>query len=105
MSTEVDQRVADLQGLPRKNGELVFEAPWQSRVFGMAVAMSEQGRCEWDDFRGRLIVEIGTKPERDYYANWLSALELLLLEEGAISAEELKRRQHEYLSMERDDRY
>ena len=48
---------------------------------------------------------IGTKPERDYYANWLSALELLLLEEGAISAEELKRRQHEYLSMERDDRY
>ena len=26
---------------PRSNGELVFEAPWESRSFGMAVALSE----------------------------------------------------------------
>jgi len=105
MSSEIDRRVADLQGLPRKNGELVFEAPWQSRVFGLAVAMSERGGCEWDDFRRRLMAEIGTQPEREYYASWLSAFELLLLEEGVVSPEELKSRQHEYLSMEREDRY
>ena len=29
---------------PRSNGELVFEAPWESRSFGMAVALSEPGR-------------------------------------------------------------
>jgi hypothetical protein len=39
-----DQHVEDLSddlAVPRKNGELVFEAPWEGRVFGMAVAMSE----------------------------------------------------------------
>ena len=34
----------------------------------------------------------------------LSAFELLLLEEGAVSPEGLKRRQREYLSMKREDR-
>ena len=29
--------------LPRKNGELVFDEPWQGRVFGMAVALHERG--------------------------------------------------------------
>ena len=35
----------------------------------------------------------------------LSAFELLRLEEGAVSPEGLKRRQREYLSMERENRY
>ena len=36
----VNQAVGSLDGvaaLPRKNGELVFEAPWQGRAFGLAV--------------------------------------------------------------------
>ena len=28
--------------LPRRNGELVFEAPWQGRAFGMALAVVER---------------------------------------------------------------
>ena len=31
----MDEQVA----LPRKNGELVFEAPWEARAFGLAVAL------------------------------------------------------------------
>ena len=44
---QVDRVVAVMEGaaaLPRKNGELVFEEPWQGRVFGMAVALHEQRR-------------------------------------------------------------
>ena len=44
--------------LPRKNGELVFEAPWQARAFGMAIALAQQGRYAWDDFRRQFIASI-----------------------------------------------
>ena len=40
----VDREVASLEGtaaLPRRNGELVFEAPWQGRAFGMAVVLRQ----------------------------------------------------------------
>jgi nitrile hydratase accessory protein len=95
--------VAGLQGLPRKNGELVFEAPWQSRAFGMAVALSEQGAYEWETFRRHLIEEIAEDPDRQYYASWLEAFEHVLLETRAIGADELERRTGEYLTQERDE--
>src|SRR6185436_2989351 len=50
----VNQAVASLDGtaaLPRKNGELVFEAPWQGRVFGLAVSLSDREHYVWDEFR------------------------------------------------------
>ena len=95
--------ISDLKELPRKNGELVFEEPWQSRAFGMAVALSEQGAYGWEEFRRHLIEEIGEDPERQYYASWLEAFEHLLLERRAINAEELERRTREYLTQERDE--
>jgi nitrile hydratase accessory protein len=100
--------VTDLPGLeqvPRRNGELVFEAPWQSRVFGMAVALNQARDYDWDEFRRRLIAEIGNAPDREYYATWLSAFERLLLESNVLSADELERRKAEYISMERDDAF
>ena len=95
--------ISDLEELPRKNGELVFEEPWQSRAFGMAVALSEQGAYRWEEFRRHLIEEIGEDPERQYYASWLEAFEHLLLETHAIDGEELERRTREYLTQERDE--
>jgi len=41
MPEEPDPRIADMDeqvALPRKNGELVFAAPWEARAFGIAVA-------------------------------------------------------------------
>ena len=32
---------------PMQNGEVVFEAPWQSRVFSMAVSLSEAKVFHW----------------------------------------------------------
>ena len=67
---------------PRANGELVFAAPWESRAFGLALALNEAGLIEWDDFRQALIREIGdweaAHPSGagwSYYECWLRALE------------------------------
>jgi nitrile hydratase accessory protein len=100
---DVDRRVADLDGLPRKNGELVFEAPWQGRAFGMAVALSEQGAYAWDDFREKLVAEIAHGDGAAYYSSWLEALSELLLERGILTEAEVSRRTGEFARQERDE--
>ena len=66
--------------LPRQNGELIFEAPWQGRVLAMAVGVVESLDLGWDDFRRRLIGAIDADPERPYYDSWTVALEELVHE-------------------------
>ena len=61
--------------LPRRNGELVFDAPWQGRVFGMALALVERLGLAWTEFQQRLIREIAAHPDTPYYQCWLAALE------------------------------
>jgi nitrile hydratase accessory protein len=92
---------------PRKNGELIFEEPWESRAFGMAVALNE-GQCyPWDDFRHRLIAQIADADSHDdpagYYERWLAAFEQLLDDNGIISKDELDERTFEFEFGERDD--
>ncbi|HET9317868.1 MAG TPA: cobalt chelatase, partial [Vicinamibacteria bacterium] len=56
-SLSVERVVAVMEGhaaLPRKNGELVFDEPWQGRAFGMAVALHEGGAYDWEEFRQEL---------------------------------------------------
>ena len=114
MKAPVDPTVANMTGpaaLPRKNGELVFEAPWQGRAFGMAVALRDRGHFDWDEFRDRLIAEIaehgGAEAPADaaalYYEQWLGALEELLLQKGVLSKEELEARAEELATGKRDD--
>jgi hypothetical protein len=57
----------DDQSLPRDNGELVFEAPWQARALAIAVALTEKRGLPWDAFRRRLMDEIAKDPQRPYY--------------------------------------
>ena len=102
--TAIDPRIANLDesaALPRKNGELVFKAPWEGRAFGMAVVLNEKGSYAWDAFRAHLVEEIaGGSPE--YYESWLAAFESLLIDSGVVSAEELASRAAEYRALERD---
>jgi len=74
--------------LPRQNGELVFDAPWQGRVLGMALALVEQRGLEWDDFRERLIAAIDADPTRPYYESWTAALTDLVNHLGVGSSDE-----------------
>jgi nitrile hydratase accessory protein len=97
---------------PRKNGELEFQEPWESRAFGMALALYEEKRyTSWEDFRTRLIQEIGvweTTEQKDkhawnYYEHWLKALERLVVETGILDKRDIDTRANEFLTGERDE--
>jgi hypothetical protein len=78
--------------LPRANGELVFDAPWQGRVLAMAVTTVDALGLEWDEFRTRLIAAIAAQPERHYYESFTAALEALVTDFDVASAGELDAR-------------
>jgi hypothetical protein len=64
---------------PRSNGELVFDAPWQARVFGLAAAVVEtRFGGDREPFRQQLIAAIADDPERPYWDSWVVALEHLV---------------------------
>lgn len=114
---KVERLIAYMEGpaaLPRKSGELVFNTPWESRAFGMATALYEQGLYQhWDEFRHRLMDEIADwesrnreSPEKwNYYERWLAALERLLVEKGILSKEAIDVRTAEFASGARDERH
>ena len=92
---------------PRKNGELVFQRPWEGRAFGMALAMREHQPYRWDEFRQlleRRVREAGPGDDGSrYYERWVAAFEELLGGRGLVSPEEVDRRSHEYLSGLREE--
>ena len=114
MSTERDPKanpeVSEMQGaaaLPRLNGELVFEEPWEGRAFGIAVALNNRRVYPWRDFREHLVTQISSDEnqgiEGRYYDQWLRAMEALLLEQGLVSPDELEQRTVEYVTGQRED--
>jgi nitrile hydratase accessory protein len=74
---------------PRVNGELVFDAPWESRSFGIAMALRERGVLDYERFRGVLIERL--RGGDAYYRAWQDALEQVLLQSGLVSSQELAR--------------
>ena len=105
MSRPTDHGVSGMTGeaaLPRRNGELVFEEPWEGRAFGLAVAMNESGVYDWTDFRDRLVDETaaaeGQGEQTAYYERWLRALERLALDRGLVTSTELDSRTEAYVA-------
>ena len=96
----VDPAIAQMQGLPRRNGELAFDAPWQARAFGIAVALCEEQGIAWEAFRSRLIDEIQAWERAhpsdaegwSYYERWLAALERLVRDTGLVGDAEVDAR-------------
>ena len=65
--------------LPRRNGELAFDAPWQSTVFALAAAVVEHAfGGDREPFRRLLIKAIAAQPDRPYWDSWTAALEALV---------------------------
>lgn len=100
---------------PRRNGELVFQEPWEGRAFGLAVALGEKGFYSWEAFRSRLIAAIaeadcrpqerGTLAEpmkSEYYDHWLTALRRLLVDSGVLTPGEVENRMREFATGQRD---
>ena len=110
-STDPTLELDGAAAIPRLNGEPQFSAPWQSRAFGMAMALHQEGAFEWEEFRSRLIAEIanaeaateGGTTEKDedgslYYGRWMTALTAVLAEDGVVPAAELDSRADEFLT-------
>ncbi len=92
---------ADLAGPltpPRDNGEIVFGAPWERRVFGLAVVACRSERCDWETFRKRLIRRIADDDTRPYWQSWAAALEDCLEDTAVLTRGELDEQQRELLS-------
>jgi nitrile hydratase accessory protein len=92
----VDRALGTETPLPRDNGELVFDEPWQGRALGMGVVVLERLGLPWSEFRRHLAGAIAARGQRGgesaataYYAAWLDALEALLAERGLVSADDL----------------
>lgn len=81
----LDLPTGGLGAPPRANGELVFDAPWQSRVFGVAAALEEADHIVWSDFQAALIRRVreadgaglDTGEPDGYWRCWLDALAAL----------------------------
>jgi len=107
-----DRLVTSMNGpaaVPRKNGELVFEEPWEGRIFGMAVALHDQRVYGWEEFQRSLIATIAEVEARGedsrYYERWLASFERLLADKGLITPDELQDRTEAFEFGERDEVY
>ena len=84
---------------PRSNGELVFAEPWESRAFGLAVALYDAGAFEWPQFQAALVAQIAAWERGHlagesfgYYRCWLAALESVLIDAGMIAPTDVEQR-------------
>jgi nitrile hydratase accessory protein len=69
-----------------------FDAEWQRRAFGLAVALSEFGHYPWEDFQQALVEAIGSRQDApddergrwDYYGHWVTALTKVVEQHGIL---------------------
>jgi nitrile hydratase accessory protein len=99
----IERLVGGLPGagaIPRKEGDLAFEAPWQIRALALAVAAYDQGRFPWAEFQQRLIAAIAEweqtpaeqRDDWEYYRHWVRALEELVIRHELADADEIERK-------------
>lgn len=81
---------------PRSNGELVFAEPWESRAFGLTMALADRGALSYDTFREALVERIADWEAEhpagecfSYYRCWLQALEQVVVDENLLTADDL----------------
>lgn len=85
---------------PRRNGELVFDALWESRLFGMTMTLYERRAFAWNEFRDRLIAAIADWERAHhpddaayrYWDCWLTAFESLLADKAICGSDTVERR-------------
>ena len=76
----------------RSNGDVVFDTPWQHRVFGLALALNETAAVPWETFRTRLIGRIAQDEARPYWESWAAALEDVLAASAMLSTTDVDAR-------------
>ncbi|WP_130290284.1 nitrile hydratase accessory protein [Pseudonocardia sediminis] len=84
---------SELPPRDRPPPEPVFAEPWHAQAFALAVALHEQGRFAWPEFADELAAAVRAQPDREYYASWLTALELVVVTRGLTSADDIAARE------------
>lgn len=80
----------DLPGLPRDGaGAPVFPGVWQARAFALATTLNEAGAFAWPAFAAALGEAV--RRDQDYWRSWLSALEVVLANNGVAPAAEVEK--------------
>jgi nitrile hydratase accessory protein len=113
MTNEIDRTIDEIKGAvdpPQESGDLVFEAPWQARAFGLVVTLYRQGLFEWNEFQNRLIEQVQADAFADeendsesvYYRQWIAAFEQLLADKDLFDNETIEERTLEFAHGERD---
>ena len=97
---------ADLP-IPRQDNELVFQSPWEARVFAVVVHLHKQGRFAWSEWVDHLVHEIDAARtagafDTPYYELWARACEKLLSGKSLMSPAALEAKVAE-LSVPVDD--
>ena len=107
---QTDRQISAMEAqiaLPRENGELVFQAPWEARAFGLAVALNTKELYEWREFSAELAATIAAADQNNdpssYYTRWIASLEELIIARGLISREQLDAKTAEYAAGLHDD--
>tara|TARA_Y100000588_G_scaffold65697_1_gene65668 strand:+ start:1751 stop:2065 length:315 start_codon:yes stop_codon:yes gene_type:complete len=89
--------IGGMQGLgpvPREADEPVFHAEWEKRVFALMVSTLGGGAFNAGEFRHAVNERIDQSQylTLDYYERWIQGIEMLLIEKGLITQDELKNR-------------
>ena len=89
--------IGGMQGLglvTREADEPVFHAEWEKRVFALMVSTLGGGAFNAGEFRHAVNERIDQSQylTLDYYERWIQGIEMLLIEKGLITQDELKNR-------------
>lgn len=91
-------------GLPlpaQAAGGTVFAEPWQAHAFAMTVQLHARGLFTWPEWAAALSAQIAAARQAGeaddgsrYYNHWLNALQALVIERHAGSAEQIHALEH-----------
>jgi nitrile hydratase accessory protein len=88
--------VTALPHQPMAGDEPVFREPWEAHAFALAVSLHQKGLFSWAEWAAALAAQISRAQAQGdadlgdtYYRHWLAALESLVAEKGASTANEL----------------
>jgi nitrile hydratase accessory protein len=86
-----------------KNGEPVFNEPWEAKAFAIVNHLAANAHCSWSEWTDYLTAEI-TATEQDapgskaYYEQWMAACEKLLVEKGIIEVQAINQRMNDLIA-------
>lgn len=88
-----------IPGLVLNDGEPVFNEPWEANAFALVVGLHQKGAFQWNEWAEVLSVTIKQNDDDvPYYESWLQALELMISKKSLIDADELLKRQREWVN-------